>query len=172
MTTLLSVSSGRIVFRNTAGNIVFDSDEKLFQATSQHTGTTVCGSWTASFNSGTGTYTDVNTDTNHTLASINANCDTVIGAFKADVPSGSNGVSGLGWYAAGGTYLHYLDESGGGTRAIAQCMAGFTFRATGGSLVLHERVILRAVGGVGAPSSTLTLQQVTFTYNLYVGSFI
>lgn len=171
MTTLLSVGAGAIVLRNTSGNIIFDSSEKLFQATSQHTGTKVCGSWTASYD-GAGNFTDVNTDTTHSLATINANCDTVVGAFKVSVSSGSQGVSGLGWYAAGGTYVHFLDESGGGSRSIAQCMAGFTFRATGGSLVLHERVILRAIGGVGAPANSITLQQTTFEYNLYVGSFV
>lgn len=171
MTTLLSVSSGAIVFRDTSGNIIFDSSEKLFQATSRHTGTKVVGSWTASYNAGSGTITDVNTDTAHSLATINADCDTVVGAFKVSIASGSQGVAGVGWFNASGSYVHYFDSSIP-ARTVCQSMAAFTFRASGGSLFLHERVVLRAYVGLGAPTNSLTLQQITFDYNLYVGSFI
>lgn len=171
MTTLLSVSGGAIVFRDTSGNIVFDSSEKLFQATSQHTGTQVVGNWTASFDNPTATFTDVNTDTTHALATINSACDTVIGAFKVSVASGSAGVAAAGWFNASGSYVHYFDSSIP-ARTICQSMAAFTFRAAGGSLFLHERVVLRAAGGLGTPSNSITLQQITFDYNLYVGSFV
>lgn len=171
MTTLLDVSAGRIVLRNVAGDTVFDSDQKLFQATSQETGTKVVGPWTASFDQPTATFTDVNTDTLHELKTVNGNCDTVVGAFKVSVPSGSYGVSGVGWFNASGTYLHFLNSSIG-TRTIAQNMAAFTFEASGGKLYLRERVILRAAGGLGSPSNSITLLQTTFEYNLYVGSFV
>lgn len=165
------MSSGRILFRNPAGSVVFDSDEKLFQATSRETGTKVLGSWTASFTSSGSVFTDVNTDTLHALKTINSTCDTVVGAFKVSVASGSAGVSGIGWFNASGSYMHYL-ASAIGTNTIAQQMAAFTFEASGGTLYLRERVILRAAGGIGAPSSSVTLQQITFDYNLYVGSFV
>lgn len=150
---------------------MFDSDEKLFQATSREPGTKVIGPWTASFNASGSVITDVNTDTLHALKAINPSCDTVSGAFRVSVASGSAGVSGVGWFNASGSYLHFL-SSATGTNTVAQQMAAFTFEASGGTLYLRERVILRAQTGIGAPTNSVTLQQITFDYNLYVGSFV
>ena len=170
MTQLLSISSGQIVLRDTSGAIVFDSNEKLFQATSRVTGSVNVGPWTASYNGTSGARTDVNVDTNHLLASVNSACDTVVGAFQA-TSSDSRGVVGLGWFNAGGTYMYFHDAATT-TRVFAQEMVAFTFFCSGGGLYLNERVVMRAITGLSAPTNTITLAQVTLAYNLYCGSFV
>lgn len=171
MATLLEVSSGLIRLRDTSGNIIFDSNEKLFQATQRLTGSKTVGGWTASFTSSGSIITDVNTDTEHVLASINAACDTVVGSFEVSAASGG-GVHNLGWFNGGGSYMHFHDGADATNRVICQNMLAFTFRARSSQLVLHERVIMRAIVGIGVPTNSITIGAVTFNYNLYVGSFV
>jgi hypothetical protein len=173
MVAVFSASGGRIVCRNAAtGAIRFDSDEKLFQATQRIAGAITLGPWTASFVALGSVITDVNTDVNYTLASINSACDTVVGAFKVTTSSTAYGVNGLGWFQAGGTYLHYFDAAIPGNRTVVQEFVSFTFSAAGGSLLLNERAVLRAIVGLGEPNNTITVPAITFDYNLYVGSFV
>lgn len=166
---LIEATAGALKMRNTAGDIIFDSDEKLFQATSRVTGTKSVGPWTASYDGGS-VITDVNTNTNHFLASVNAACDTVVGAFSVTTSDG-RGLHNLGWFNAGGTYLHFFDAAVS-SNTICQQFATFTFFASGGSLYLNERVLLRAAVGIGVPANSITLSQVTFGFNLYCGSFV
>ena len=49
MTTLLSATAGRLVLRGTDGLTRFDSDEKLFQATTRATGSVSRGPWSGSY---------------------------------------------------------------------------------------------------------------------------
>lgn len=171
MTDLLEIGAGLIRLRDASGAVKFDSNEKLFQATEKIVDTVTVGGWTASFNGGTGIATDVNTDVEHVLATINAHNDTVVGAFEVTAVGGK-GVTGLGWFNAGGTYMHFHDGAVPASRGVCQEMATFTFRARSSQLVLHERVILRAIVGIGVPTNSITLGAVTFDYQLYVGSFV
>lgn len=171
MVDIVSATSGRLVLKDTDGHTVFDSDEKLFQATSRVTGSVVVGPWTASFVSPT--ITDVDTNVQHSLANINSSCDTVVGAFY--VSSTSNyGVANFGWFNASGTYLHYHDAAlfPSTNRILLQEFVQFTFLASGGTLYLHEQVKLRAGVGLGIPNNRITIPAITFSYNLYVGSFV
>lgn len=171
MTNLLEVSSGRIVIRDTDGATRFDSNEKLFYATERRTGSVTIPARTASYFNGS--FSDVNNDINHVLGSINAGCNTVVGAFRVTTTSGY-GVANLGWNNASGTYLHYFEAQDTGIRArhVSNAMA-FTFIASGGQLILHERTILRAMFTFNQSLTiTITVPAVTFNYNLYVGAFI
>lgn len=166
MTTLLEATPGRLVLRGTDGNIRFDSDEKLFQATERVTGSIALGPWTASA-TWPATRVNVNQEINHTLKSIHASCDTVVGAFSV-TSSYSGGVSNLGWFNASGTYLHYANGSNG----TEYGMALFTFVASGGVLALNERIYLTADFPTGSGTIRHTLLALTIQYNLYVGSFV
>lgn len=168
MTTLLEVGAGRIVLRNTAGDTVFDSDERLFQATDKKTGSITVGSWQGSYTQ-TGGHADANRDFKYNLQAINAHADTVVGSFSVAASDG-NGLAGKGWFSANGTYVHYNNAY---TIGIGQGygFAAFTFTAEGGFLKLHERIWLRS-HAVETGFSTHTLQAVTFNWHVYCGSFV
>lgn len=170
MTNLLDISSGRIILRGTDEVIRFDSDEKLFQATDRVTGSIgVLGPWTATATNGV--KSDVNTETNRFLKSVNAHCDTVVGAFSlTSVGSPAYGVGGLGWFNASGTYVHYVSSSGS---AGDYGFVAFTFFCSGGGLYLNERVVLGAAQpATGGITNTHQVLGLTMNYNLYCGSFV
>lgn len=170
MTKLIEVGSGRIVLRDTNGATRFDSDEKLFQATSRVAGTTIVGPWTASYDGGS-TIVDVVTDVDHYLTAVNSACDAVVGSFYVTTSDGK-GIAGLGWFNANGTYLHHFASAHPTLQVVCQQFSTFTFFAASGGLYLNERVLLRANVGIGVPANTVTLTQITFDYNLYCGSFV
>lgn len=170
MTTLLEATSGSLILRDTDGSIVFDSDEKLFQATNRAVGSVTRGPWTAT-KTWPSTVNSVDADTNTFLQSVNAACNTVVGSFKlTSVGSPAYGVGGLGWFNAGGSYVHYQQGLSGSYALIA-----FTFFCSGGGLYLKERVLLAAQTPTGSGGDNLRTHQVlalTFDYNLYCGSFV
>lgn len=169
MTTLLEATSGRLVLRDTDGTTVFDSDEKLFQATTRATGSYSLGAREATATSGS--KFDVDENNNYLLQSVNAACDTVVGSFRlTSTGSPAYGVGGLGWFNASGSYVHYVASSGA---AGDYGFAAYTFFCSGGGLYLNERIILGAAqpstGGITNRHIVLGL---TFDYNLFCGSFV
>lgn len=166
MTTLLEATSGRLVLRGLDGGIRFDSDEKLFQATERVTGSIAVGPWSATA-TWPATRSNIDQDINHTLKAINAACDVVVGAFSV-TSAYSGGVSNLGWFNAGGTYLHYSENIGGGGYGMVM----FSFVASGGLLVLNERAYVTATFPGGSGTLTHTVLGLILQYNLYVGSFV
>lgn len=172
MARLLEVNAGLIRLKDTASRIIFDSNEKLFQAVSYHTGAQVCGSWTASYNANNGAIFDVDTDIVHFLAPINSVCDTAVGAFSVSTSSPGYGVQGLGWFNASGSYVHYFDAPSATTKNLCQQFCAFSFECDSGWLRLRERVVLRALVGIGVPSNSITVNEITFDYKIYVGSFV
>ena len=167
-------SSGRILVTDETDEIIiFDSNEKMFQATDRVIGTVTIPERRATFD---GTFHDVDLDIYHPIASVNAHADTVVGAFKL-TSSAPQGVAGLGWFNASGTYMHFISSGTGVTEGIARndslsCLMGFTFIANGGALMLHERTILQSQGTLRDIVTSVTVFSVTFYYNLYVGSFV
>lgn len=158
------------MLRGTDGAVRFDSDEKLFQGTDRATGSLSLGPWTAT--STNGVRNTVSTNSNHFLKTVNAHCDTVVGAFRlTSVGDPDYGVGGLGWFNASGTYMHYLGGEGGVTFDYG--FVALTFFCSGGGLYLNERVELSASqpqsGGITITHQVLGL---TMQYNLYCGSFV
>ncbi|RME68258.1 MAG: hypothetical protein D6782_01390, partial [Alphaproteobacteria bacterium] len=108
---------------------------------------------------------------------VNPQADIVLGAFKVSTTGGLQGVANLGWFAAGGTYMHVMqpvsDSQRPNERWHCDVKAAYTFFASGGALKLRERVGLRAhvpADEFGVTSTTLLA--VTFTYKLFVGLFV
>lgn len=178
MVDLLDIDGGRIVMRDTDGHVVFDTDERLFTATNSVSGSVTLGSYTAQNRNGVD-LSFINVDTMHALASINASADTVRGSFAVSVSGGQGLLTGLGYFNASGTYVHFFDAvapvlDGGGSNhsEIAQA-AAYTFVASGGQLYIHERVQLKASNSTSASvTNSITLLAPTLTYNLFVGVFV
>lgn len=155
--------------------IVFDSDEGLFSATDFISGQVTTPERVATYNGNNGTANPVNVDIDHPLASVNPAADIVVGGFKVTT-STARGLAGLGWFNGNGTYMHYVSESAPATRPGENwnvgSMAAYTFRCDGGSLVLNERVALRAQTTTSPVVVTHTLLAVTFDYKLFCGRFV
>ena len=85
------------------------------------------------------------------------------------------GVSGIGWFDASGTYIHYLGPNnaalGGAGNVSMTSIAAYTFFASGGQLIFNERVRLDAPRSISNGTYTRTLAGVTFQYSLRVGAF-
>lgn len=160
MTDLLNITSGRIVIRDTDGSITFDTDERPFLPLA-----TINGSITVPERSGTSnsggivTLSDVNAST--LIATCPAVCNVLRGAFYVSA-SGAFGITGLGYFNAGGTYIHARE---------AATICAYTFYASGGGVYLHERSIVMAdVPASG--SQTQTIFAATLIYRLIAGVFL
>jgi hypothetical protein len=163
---------GRMLVKD-GSHVVLDTDEELFHGTDFKTGSrsipersaTTVGS---TVNAHNGTYT-------HTLSSVNSDADTVLGSFRITTNTGQ-GVADLGWFSAGGTYIHYYDATTffgqpSGTKNRVNRAHMFTFTAGGGSLKLNERVLISADAVGEGITTTLRIFAMTIEYKLYVGTF-
>lgn len=177
MPTVFEADGGRIRMWDTSGNLRFDTEERIFTVTNSVSGSIGLSAYTAQNRNGTD-LVFINVDTLHALASINSAADTVRGSFS--VTAGGNGVlTGLGWFNASGSYLHFFDAippvsaGGGGDNSLIAQMAIYTFIASGGTLYIHERVQLKAtISTSSGVTNSVTMLAPSFSYNLLVGTFI
>lgn len=185
----LATSANRIVVtEDTSGNVVFDTNERMFISEFM-TGSITLGTRIGNPGGGTSTWSYVDdsgvTHTgsgildqsfNHTLASINAHYDTVFGAFNIS-STGWGGTLNTGWWQGSGTYLDGFfisngtgnAQSGGAPDTPFNFISGYVlydFVASGGSLILQERVVIKPLAGV-----PYTVTATTVSYKVYVGSF-
>ncbi len=172
----LEVSAGRIyVVDDTNGDVMFDTDERMFVPTDYVAGTHTTPQRQASAVSGS--RTDVNIDVDTTLASINASADAIFGAFKVTV-SGFTPMGAGGWFIASGSYLHgqfTMGNTNENHTTTMRYIAGhvvYTFRASGGFLIFNERAFMRATLTGSATPNTSTMPATTIDYKLYCGSFV
>lgn len=175
MVNLLEASAGRIVLRDTTGDIVFDTNERLFTATDARSGSVSLSGYTAT-NTYAGGDTLTNVENMILLSAITAGADTVRGAFSVSTAGGGT-VSNLGWFNASGTYVHYFGAAGpvlgGGNNAQITQFGCYTFIASGGGLYLHERVYLKATTTLSPSTSySVTMLPLTISYNLLCGTFV
>ena len=169
-------SNARILVTDASDTrVVFDSDEGLFSATDFVSGQVTTPERVATYNGNNGNETFVDIDIDHPLASVNPAADVVVGAFKVTTTT-PVGLAGLGWYQGNGTYVHYVDAEAQplrlGENWWQRSIAAYTFRCSGGLLVLNERVVLRAQATTASVTITHTLLPVTFDYKLFCGRFV
>jgi len=153
----------------------FDSDEGLFTCTDLVSGEITRPAYTAFTDSG-GNHT-INIDANHALASVNSNADIVLGGMAVTTFGGSQGITGLGHFNAGGTYVHFQDggrsfSTGAQVNEDVTNIAAYTFFASGGTLYLNERVYLSTNAIAADVTVSLTLLSVRFNYKLFVGLLV
>lgn len=160
MVDLLQIEANRIRIRDTDGTTVFDTNERPFLPLTSVSGAVGFSSRSATSNSG-GIVSTSNVDDPTFIASCHPSCNVVRGAFYV-AASGSFGVTGIGWFNAGGSYVHYYE---------ANCMAAFTFYASGGAIYLHERSFLRAATPTSG-TTTITMFGGTFSYKLIAGVYL
>lgn len=196
MVNLLETSASRIRARNTGGDVIFDTDERLFALTDRVTGSVALSRYRARCNNATDTFSVdsggfsagiVDVDTDHTLATgLNSSADTVRGAFSVAV-AGTPGsqvsgghLTGAGSFNASGTYIHYWDAVNRDPfnfspwdRVYLRAIAAYTFKVESGTLKLNERVWMMAnLDFSGAITYTFELLAPTFTYNLAAGLWV
>lgn len=169
----IEIESGRIVAKNALGQVVLDTDEGQFIVTDYVDGTIALSGYTASnqnFNN-----SPVNVDTETVLASINAGADIVRGGFFVTTTSGQGNVSSIGWFNAGGSYLHLSIATSGifvdGYYNLAS-LAAYTFVAGGGQLKLKQRICLQSDISRNNVTRSLVMSAPTFQYKLFCGAFI
>lgn len=172
----IRVDPGRIVLTDaTDTDVVFDSDEALFSC-KLYTGSFSLGSRSATTSGFSGT-SNYEAETDHVLQAVVSGYDTVTGGFKVTT-STPTGVANLGWFNAGGTYVHYLDPTsavlreGTGENWYLSSFVAYTFMIVGTNLVMRESILLRAQGTGFNKTNTITLLPVTLDYKLFCGKFI
>lgn len=163
-------------FRDTNDHLVFDTEERLMAITNRVSGSIGLSARTATNTNGSNS--GVNVDTSHSLSSIDATADVVRGSFFVSTASGDGTLYNIGWFNASGTYVHAFEHIGpiGGpitTQNQIAAIIALTFKASGGTLSLRERVILRATTS-SSPSVTfsITTSAITLSYNLFTGFFV
>lgn len=160
---------------NGSGQTVFDTDEGLFVVTNRITESHVVTAKTARQGGNPKVNTPLDHEVNTLLSSCNAAANTVRGTIAVTTASGQGGVSNLGRFNAGGSYMHY---QGGMTRIdgrdnfILNAMAVYTFYASAGGLYINERVILQAEFNAGDAMQSITLLETTLAYDLFVGTYV
>lgn len=175
MSDLFRAFGGGFTIGDSSGRLIFDSSERMFHVTD-----TVVGS--VSFpqrNSGINTNFDLSTT--HVLASCHSMATHLVGAFRITFPGVSNvaGTPGFGWFAAGGTYVHWFD----GTTMTSAGWANnpnllselsvwvqYTPRVAGGQVLLDEfiRIFGYTSGGIG---SAYILHPFNLEYHFKAGLF-
>lgn len=153
--------------------IVFDSNEKLFNCTDLVPGSITLPA-RVGYTTSDGTHFPFNTDGLHFLGAINSAADRVLGSFQVTTYGGSQGIEGIGVFNASGTYLHYQGSRRGNygfENDQPANVAAYTFIAIGGGLYLNERVHIEAgFPGVAGVAVTVTLLSIRFDYKLFVGT--
>lgn len=176
MADICAIASGRMVFGDTDGHVVFDTEERLMTLTDRMTGSIGLSGYTATETNASLDVRDI--DTLHDLGAINASADVVRGSLYVTTAGGDGTLNGIGWFNAGGTYVHYFGHSGpiGGpitTHSQVTQIAGYTFKASGGHLYLRERVMLKATDSISSSVTfSVTMSAPTLSYNLFCGLFV
>jgi len=162
----LIYENGRQYITNAAGQIVFDTDERMFTAPVFSQGSIGLPSFSYKYNADrprSDSYRDANT----LLAAVPASCNVAIGMMRID--SGA-------WVVANGTHLDQF-KFGGPTGVnmtywwYVRGIRALTFLVSGGGLYLNERTILcPATDGVGG-GQTYSISGSTLYWRLYVGTF-
>jgi hypothetical protein len=161
--------------------IVFDSDEKLLAGTEPGTGWIVGNitlpARTASITNGKSDQRqDVNINANYQIAAVNPLADFLLGGFKVTTAGGAQGLSGLGVYDAGGTYVHVQDgatdfsDPNTPNRIDVTTMATYTFFVSAGVIYLNERVFVSVSPNIINQTRTRTLLSVRFDFKFFVGT--
>lgn len=158
-------TSGSMTILNPAGEVVFDSAEKLFTCTNYVTGSISIPARGAMAAASGGYSTDVDVDT--VLAAVNPIATHVFGSFKVTVSSAQHGVSGLGWFGAGGTYVHEYFSTQNGNISV---YCGYTFLCNAGSLIFNERASVYPIGF--GTTNVITVNPSVIDYKVYCGSFV
>ncbi len=176
MTDVFSLTDGRILMSDTDGTVVFDTDERLFTATDELTGSISMDELVAR-NNNSNDIPFLNIDTYHAIGRCNEAADTVRGSFYVTTSGGSQGLSDIGWFNASGSYVHYWGSIPGvlGSPAqalVTQCVV-YTFVCFGGGAYLHQRVQMKATISLSSGvTNTITVLPTTFRYKLLVGTWI
>jgi hypothetical protein len=182
----LSITPGRILMTDAAGNVRFDTNEKLFVPINYVTGSYTLPSYSArTFWDGANQSSHVDqtggpVDNTYTLTAVNGFCNTVRGAFKVSASYG--GFSTSSWYNAGGSYVHMWQGGAYGTTVLACgninvcATAVYTLFCESGSLKLREQVHLFNEPGYCIPGggnlNTLSMVGPTLDYKLVCGTFV
>ncbi len=162
----LTLEGGGFYIDDATGRRIFDSAERMFHVTDTIVGTRNIAAKTSAIN--------VNHDTvvTHVLGSCQPTATHLIGAFRVTFPGTANpaGVPGYGWFAAGGTYIHWYDASSFTTSGFANnpnvkaelsAWAQYTPRVANGQFLLDEWVHL-----AGYTSGGIASGYVLYAFNL------
>jgi len=165
-----------MTIEDTIGRRIFDSAERMFHVTDTITGTKAI----TSKSSGVGA--SHFTSTTHVLGSCNAAATHLIGAFRITFPGAANpaGTPGFGWFAAGGSYLHWFDGStevwpsglsnNPSLKGKLNVWAQYTPRVAGGQFLLDEWVWINGYTSGGFASSYI-LYAFNMEYRFKAGLF-
>lgn len=193
---LFEATGGRMIIRDTTGEIKFDTDERMLSNT-QSAPTLISGSVvrparSAKFSrnaAGQESFEPVNINETVNLNAVNANANVLLGSFKvtgnaatpgsATITGAANGVRNYGWFCAGASYMHAFLPSYGFVGSIWVTEPGglistYTFKVSGGFLQLQE--VTQGHPGTIVPdyygSIALSQEAITIDYKFFVGMYV
>jgi hypothetical protein len=159
----LIYEAGRQYITNGSGQIVFDTNERLFTATTFVQGSKALSAYSVS----PGGELEVNATT--TLASVPSGCNVAVGMMRID--SGA-------WTVANGTHLDsfkYGGPHGANWRYwwYVRGVRALTFFVESGSLKVNERTLMcPSSANDGINYYVYVVPAATLYYQLFVGSFV
>lgn len=191
------LAANRIYIDDVNGDIVFDTNERMLicelvtgskslgqrQAASSNS----VRSWSytndsGSLIAGSGIF---HLQEDHVLGSINSHYDVVFGAYNISSAGYGNPVDTTGWWQASGGVISgglFINNGTGGANPDGSPTVGsgfadlngyvlYTFKASGGQLILSEDCFMLPVLAAGATVISSTVSATTIQYAVYVGSF-
>lgn len=175
MTDLFRANGSGFTIADATGRAIFDSSERMFHVTDTITGT-------KNFpqrQSGVNTHYDLSTT--HVIGSCHALATHLVGAFRITFPGSNNpaGVPGFGWFAAGGSYIHWFDGTSMTSAGLANnpgfmrelgVWVQYTPRVDAGQFLIDEwmRIFGYTSGGL---ASSYILYEFNMEYRFQAGLF-
>lgn len=172
---MLTLEGGAITVEDTLGRRIFDSAERMFHVTDTLIGSKSFGPYVS------GVGSSVSVTTSHVIGTCNAAATHLIGAFKITFPGSTNpaGVPGFGWFAAGGSYIHWFDGSTFTSSNLANnpavkgnvnAWSQYTPRVAGGQFLIDELLYIFGYTS-GGLATNYTQYQFTMDYRFKAGLF-
>jgi hypothetical protein len=172
------VSGNLVISDNDTGDVVFTTAQNMFTITDYVSGSVTIPDVSRTADSFDAPYTNRNVNT--TLASIHPLATTVWGMFKSTITTGSGSSPTFGganvWVQANGSTVinlhatsHQASGQNSNDREFMSALGFITFRATGGNLLINDRLIIRGFSPSTTTTTTILRPEQRIDYRLWCG---
>lgn len=166
MTDVLNMSAGRMIVKNTSGDVMLDTNDEIFHIIDFKSGTQNIPTLDI------GGYGNTKTrSASYSLGSINSLCTHVFGFCQLTWSTGYSQLPSGMWYMVGGTMVPVLkrwEDFGGANGFFMTMLQLLTFEIVSGTLYLQEETQMTDDNYAGL---NLDLAALDVNYRIYGGRF-